>query len=148
MTAPVVASVAAPVVARAAALGVPPVVLPGALTADTVPALQADLCAAVEAAVRSCGGGAAAVAEVPLCGGDVVLDAGGVQQFDSAALALLLSLRRHARARGVALTVQHWPPGLRELARVYGVLALLEAGAEVAAGDEPLAVHADVPSPR
>ncbi len=76
-------------------------------------------------------GGAAAVQELLKTGisngGQTVVDASGVKQFDSSALAVLLDARREALARGVKLTVSHWPDGLARLARVYGVSELLQA---------------------
>ena len=54
-----------------------------------------------------------------------VIDASGLQQFDSAALALLLECQRLAQASGRAFTVRGVPPKLSQLARLYGVEALL-----------------------
>ena len=60
--------------------------------------------------------------------GDVlVLDAGALGQFDSSALAVLLECQRMARANGRAFAVQHLPPKLTELARLYGVDGLLQS---------------------
>src|SRR6185312_3063029 len=50
------------------------------------------------------------------------LDLAGVSSCDSAGLACLLAV---ARGRGQALSLQHVPDGLRTLARVSGVEALL-----------------------
>jgi phospholipid transport system transporter-binding protein len=55
----------------------------------------------------------------------VVLDAGGLQHFDSSALAVLLALRRHLLAREQSLVLQQVPPRLLELATLYGVDELL-----------------------
>ena len=54
-----------------------------------------------------------------------VIDASGLQQFDSAALALLLECQRLAQASGRAFAVRGVPPKLGQLARLYGVEALL-----------------------
>ena len=54
-----------------------------------------------------------------------VIDASGLQQFDSAALALLLESQRLAQASGRAFAVRGVPPKLGQLARLYGVEALL-----------------------
>lgn len=66
-------------------------------------------------------------------GAQVVLDAAAVQSFDSAGLALLLSCRRVALARGSRLQVQGWPDSLRALAQVYGVMPLLDPDSAEAA---------------
>ncbi|GAP66124.1 putative NTP binding protein [Mizugakiibacter sediminis] len=55
------------------------------------------------------------------------LDLGGVQATDSAGLACVLALLARARRAGRALTVTNLPPGLRALARVCEVEALLDA---------------------
>jgi phospholipid transport system transporter-binding protein len=57
----------------------------------------------------------------------VLLDASGLQQFDSSALAVLLACRREAQALGRSLQLQGLSDRLRELATLYGVLALLQA---------------------
>ena len=57
-----------------------------------------------------------------------VVDASGLQQFDSAALALLLECQRLAQASGRAFSVRGAPPKLSQLARLYGVDALLLPG--------------------
>ena len=56
----------------------------------------------------------------------VVLDASGVVEFDSSALAVLLGLRRALTQKGSALKVQGMTPRLRELASLYGVMDLLQ----------------------
>jgi phospholipid transport system transporter-binding protein len=55
-----------------------------------------------------------------------VIDASQLQAFDSAALALLLALRRAAQAQGKTLELRHAPPKLMALARLYGVDGLLK----------------------
>ena len=62
-----------------------------------------------------------------------VIDASGLQQFDSAALALLLECQRLAQASGRAFAVRGVPPKLGQLARLYGVEALLFPAADGAA---------------
>jgi phospholipid transport system transporter-binding protein len=54
-----------------------------------------------------------------------VIDASGLQQFDSAALALLLECQRLAQASGRGFSVRGAPPKLTQLARLYGVDTLL-----------------------
>ncbi|MFZ4757256.1 MAG: STAS domain-containing protein [Burkholderiaceae bacterium] len=78
--------------------------VPAEITVDTAPqALDA-----VRAAVRAAGGG--------------VLDLAALRHFDSAAVAVLVSLRREA-GNGVAF--RNVPPNLRKLASLYGVEAAL-----------------------
>jgi phospholipid transport system transporter-binding protein len=55
----------------------------------------------------------------------VVIDASGLQNIDSAALAVLLECRRLAQAWGKSFTVRQAPPKLAALAKLYGVDALL-----------------------
>jgi len=57
--------------------------------------------------------------------GPVSVDASGLKRFDSAALAVLLECQRLARAFGRAFEVREPPAKLSELARLYGVDALL-----------------------
>jgi phospholipid transport system transporter-binding protein len=57
--------------------------------------------------------------------GDVVVDASGLQHFDSAALAVLLECQRQAQAFGQTLAVRQAPAKLQSLARLYGVAELL-----------------------
>jgi phospholipid transport system transporter-binding protein len=59
----------------------------------------------------------------------VVIDASGLQQFDSSALAVLLECRRQAQAWGRAFSVRQPPNKLAALAKLYGVDGLL-LGAE------------------
>ena len=58
----------------------------------------------------------------------VVVDASNLQQFDSAALAVLLECRRAAEAWGKPFELRHAPAKLEALARLYGVDALLTPG--------------------
>ncbi len=56
----------------------------------------------------------------------VALDASGLAEFDSSALAVLLGLRRVLTHKGSALRVEGMTPRLRELASLYGVMDLLQ----------------------
>ena len=53
--------------------------------------------------------------------GEVLLEAAGLQRFDSSALAVLLALQRAAREKGCRLQVRGLPPLAGQLARVYGI---------------------------
>ena len=55
----------------------------------------------------------------------VVVSASGLGRFDSAALAVLLSLRRQALGLGKTFAVTCLPQRLADLARLYGVAELL-----------------------
>ena len=57
----------------------------------------------------------------------VVADAGGLQRFDSSALAVLLEVRREAASLGKTFSISRMPARLRELATLYGVAQLLPA---------------------
>jgi len=57
--------------------------------------------------------------------GAVQVDGHALQLFDSAALAVLLAVRRQALGSGGTLQVTHLPQRLADLARLYGVHALL-----------------------
>ena len=57
--------------------------------------------------------------------GTVVVDAGPLQHFDSAALAVLLEIDRLAEARGRSFSIRSAPRKLAALAKLYGVDALL-----------------------
>jgi len=54
-----------------------------------------------------------------------VIDASGLAELDTAALALLLECQRQAHARGKQLQVVAAPPKLGQLATLYGVSGLL-----------------------
>jgi len=62
----------------------------------------------------------------------VVIDASGLQQFDSAVLAVLLECQRLAQAWGKGFSVRHTPPKLAALARMYGVDNLIRLDGAVA----------------
>ncbi|WP_157266108.1 STAS domain-containing protein [Azohydromonas aeria] len=53
------------------------------------------------------------------------VDAAALRDFDTAALAVLLQLRRGAQAAGGDLRIANPPPALAELAQLYGVDAAL-----------------------
>lgn len=55
----------------------------------------------------------------------VVVDAAPLARFDSSALAVLLECRRQAHASGRKLVLRNTPIRLSELARLYGVDALI-----------------------
>ncbi len=58
--------------------------------------------------------------------GITTINLGGLQRFDSTAVAALLAWRRAAAGRGLALRIAGMPDGLQSLARVYGVAHLLD----------------------
>lgn len=60
-------------------------------------------------------------------GSSVVVDAGALNRFDSAALAVLLEIRRESLALEKSLVVHALPERLRDLAGVYGIAELLPA---------------------
>ena len=57
--------------------------------------------------------------------GAVVINASGLQQFDTSALAVLLECDRLAKAFGRKFEVRDPPPKLTELAKLYGVDGIL-----------------------
>ncbi|MDO8457831.1 MAG: STAS domain-containing protein [Burkholderiaceae bacterium] len=56
---------------------------------------------------------------------DVVLDAGNLKRFDSAALALLLEVRRDVLKMGKKFVLKEAPQRLQDLAALYGITELL-----------------------
>ena len=58
-------------------------------------------------------------------GTEAVLNAANLQQFDSAALAVLLECERLAQASGKTFAIRDAPAKLLALAKLYGVDALL-----------------------
>ena len=58
-------------------------------------------------------------------GPTVVVDAGALGRFDSAALAVLLAFRREGLAAGKTLALRAMPARLRDLASLYGIAELL-----------------------
>ncbi len=57
----------------------------------------------------------------------VVVDAAPLRSFDSAALAVLLEVRRECARLGKHFAVQGMPQRLRDLASLYGIEGLLTA---------------------
>jgi phospholipid transport system transporter-binding protein len=57
--------------------------------------------------------------------GPIVVDASGLQQFDTAVIAVLLECQRLAQAWGKGFTVRHPPPKLSALVKLYGVDGLM-----------------------
>ena len=60
-------------------------------------------------------------------GPTVELDAAGMREFDTSAVAVLLALHRGLHQQGKVLAVKHWPQRLRDLVALYGVDSLLPA---------------------
>jgi phospholipid transport system transporter-binding protein len=60
-------------------------------------------------------------------GPQVVVEAAALHEFDSAALAVLLELRRGALDAGKQFAVHSMPPRLANLATLYGIETLLPA---------------------
>ena len=59
---------------------------------------------------------------------EVIVNASGLQHFDTAALAVLLECERLAQASGKRFVITQAPPKLATLAALYGVDALLLKG--------------------
>jgi phospholipid transport system transporter-binding protein len=57
--------------------------------------------------------------------GPVVIDASGLQQFDTSVIALLLECERLAQSWGKGFGVRNVPVKLASLAKLYGVDSLL-----------------------
>jgi phospholipid transport system transporter-binding protein len=62
-------------------------------------------------------------------GPDVVVDASGLSRFDSSALAVLLEFRRATLATGKRFVISGLPSRLGDLAKLYGIDALLSPAA-------------------
>lgn len=62
-------------------------------------------------------------------GPDVVLDAGRLTCFDSAALAVMLEMRRRVLKMGKQFAVKDVPQRLQDLAALYGIAELLPSRA-------------------
>ena len=92
--------------------------LPPTLTCATAAACLRDLQAVLAAETHTGGTGEG-------IGVTVVVDAEGLGQFDSSALAVLLALRRDADGLGLAFAVAGMPQSLASLARLYGIAELL-----------------------
>ena len=65
------------------------------------------------------------LAAVPQEGAQVVVDASALTEFDSAALAVLLALRRACAAAGKTYACDRLTPRLSELAALYGISELI-----------------------
>ena len=59
-------------------------------------------------------------------GGNAVLDASALIQFDSSALAVVLACRRAVLAKGAQLHITGLPERAQALAKVYGLSALVQ----------------------
>jgi phospholipid transport system transporter-binding protein len=59
-------------------------------------------------------------------GGEAMLDASALTQFDSSALAVILACRRAVMARGAHLRISGLPERAQALAKVYGLSELLQ----------------------
>jgi len=59
-------------------------------------------------------------------GGEAVLDASALAQFDSSALAVILACRRAVEVRGAQLRITGLPERSQALAKVYGLSALVQ----------------------
>jgi phospholipid transport system transporter-binding protein len=59
-------------------------------------------------------------------GGEAVLDASALTQFDSSALAVILACRRAVLARGAHLRIKGLSERAQALAKVYGLSDLLQ----------------------
>ena len=88
-------------------------VLPASITLEDARDTQRMLSQALQQAAKQ---GSAA---------QVTVDAAGLQHFDSSALAVLLECQRLASGWGQGFAVRNAPKKLAELARLYGVDALL-----------------------
>lgn len=84
-----------------------------------------------QAEAKACLG--ALLLELPAQAAAVVVDAGALLRFDSAALAVLLELRRQSLALGKTFAVAHMPTRLADLAALYGIGELLTAAPAVPA---------------
>ena len=67
---------------------------------------------------------------LPALGAAVVVDAGALVRFDSAALAVLLELRRQSLSTAKTFAVARMPTRLADLAALYGIGDLLVAAVE------------------
>ncbi|UGQ46526.1 STAS domain-containing protein [Massilia endophytica] len=69
--------------------------------------------------------------------GHTVFDLRNVVSVDSAAVSVMLAWQRAAAAAGVALRLEHLPPSLRSLTKLYGVCSLVSP----ALADSPADLH-------
>lgn len=84
------------------------------------------------AQAMACEGALAAQWPKPSEQPQVWVDASALQQFDSSALAVLLSCQRRAEASGQSVHFSAAPARLLQLARLYGVAELLKLQTAVA----------------
>jgi len=63
-------------------------------------------------------------------GNEVVINASSLQQFDTAAVAVLIECQRLAQAWGKSFEIRQAPTKLQSLIRLYGVDALLSRQGE------------------
>lgn len=87
----------------------PCIKLPSRLTIELASSVLAELQASLARMEDSC----------------VALDAAGLRDFDTSAVAVLLELRRLQVTRGRELDIVNWPDRLISLVRLYGVDGLL-----------------------
>jgi phospholipid transport system transporter-binding protein len=69
-------------------------------------------------------------AERPDLPDELVIDLSGVEEVDSAAVALLLKWRREALRVGKRLKLEHFPDNLASLAELYGVTEFIQNHAQ------------------
>ncbi len=81
--------------------------------------------ALMQAQAQAVADGLVASLTAQLAGGEAVLDASALTQFDSSALAVVLACRRAVQAKGAQLRVTGLPERAQALAKVYGLSALL-----------------------
>jgi len=79
----------------------------------------------MQAQAQAVADGLVASLTAQLAGGEAVLDASALTQFDSSALAVVLACRRAVQAKGAQLRVTGLPERAQALAKVYGLSALL-----------------------
>lgn len=94
--------------------------LPEKITHNEAPSVLADFKSVLQ--TLGTGTGAGLAAEHSFC-----VDAASLRVFNSAALAVLLALKRELQAVGLELQVTHLPGQLQNLAKVYGVDLFLNA---------------------
>ena len=83
------------------------VILEGPVTVNTVPEIASRVIAQLEAGASS-------------------VDFSQVTEVDSAAIALALDCRRIAYSRGQGVSILNLPQSLRNLAKLYGVIDLID----------------------
>lgn len=74
-----------------------------------------------------------------IAGGQRVIDFSGLTLVDSAAVAVLLSWQRAARAQSIGLSFVNMPDMLQKLTELYGVAALLPTQHDVSSFMPPAA---------